>query len=412
MKEQRDESYGHVLKYTSLFGGVPGLVILISLVRNKAMALLLGAGGMGLNALLMSMQKFASQCTNLGISFGAVPKLSELHEQQADEQLRYNIQIIRLWSLIAAVLGFLFCIVASPLMNEVSFTWGDHTLHYAMLAISVAMMAVTGGETAIMKATRQLGKLARTQIYTVIATLIVSVPLYYFYGHSGVVPAIVLIAFATMLITIAYSYRTFPFRFDFRRSMLREGAGMIRLGLAFVFAAAVGSASEMAIRAYLNVVGSLDEVGLYNAAFMITITYAGMVFSAMESDFFPRLSGVASDIEATNNTVNIVAIVMGYRLWGIWGTGVAIVIAHVAENFFVTGYATWKFDYRTTSSVMRYAAIQMTIGFAAYAVTLLTDGWLYWITEAALTIVSTAYSVHILRQKTHLWERLRSKLRI
>ena len=54
----------------------------------------------------------------------------------------------------------------------------------------------------------------------------------------------------------------------------------------------------------------------------------------------------------------------------------------------------------------------MTIGFAAYAVTLLTDGWLYWITEAALTIVSTAYSVHILRQKTHLWERLRSKLRI
>ena len=122
MKEQRDESYGHVLKYTSLFGGVQGLVILISLVRNKAMALLLGAGGMGLNALLMSMQKFASQCTNLGISFGAVPKLSELHEQQADEQLRYNIQIIRLWSLIAAVLGFLFCIVASPLMNEVSFT--------------------------------------------------------------------------------------------------------------------------------------------------------------------------------------------------------------------------------------------------------------------------------------------------
>ena len=281
MKEQRDESYGHVLKYTSLFGGVQGFVILISLVRNKAMALLLGAGGMGLNALLLSMQKFASQCTNLGISFGAVPKLSELHEQQAEEQLHYNIQIIRLWSIIAAVLGMLFCVIASPLMNQMSFTWGDHTLHYAMLAISVAMIAITGGETAIMKATRQLGKLARTQIYTVIATLLVSVPLYYFYGHSGVVPAIVLIAFATMLITIGYSYRAFPFRFYFRRSMLREGAGMIRLGLAFVLAAAIGSASEVAIRAYLNVVGSLDEVGLYNAAFMITITYAGMVFSAM-----------------------------------------------------------------------------------------------------------------------------------
>ena len=489
MKEQRDESYGHVLKYTSLFGGVQGFVILISLVRNKAMALLLGAGGMGLNALLLSMQKFASQCTNLGISFGAVPKLSELHEQQAEEQLHYNIQIIRLWSIIAAVLGMLFCVIASPLMNQMSFTWGDHTLHYAMLAISVAMIAITGGETAIMKATRQLGKLARTQIYTVIATLLVSVPLYYFYGHSGVVPAIVLIAFATMLITIGYSYRAFPFRFYFRRSMLREGAGMIRLGLAFVLAAAIGSASEVAIRAYLNVVGSLDEVGLYNAAFMITITYAGMVFSAMEADFFPRLSGVASDIEATNNTVNkqievsllllapmlvalmmslpilipmlfsseflpvvgmaqvavlamyfkvltlpvayitlarrlslpylvletlyfivlIVAVVVGYRLWGIWGTGLAIVVAHVAENFFVTGYATWKFGYRTTSFVVRYAVIQMTIGFVGYAVTLLTNGWLYWITEAALTIVSTAYSLYVMHHKTRLWEALKRR---
>ena len=489
MEEKRNESYDHVLKYTWIFGGVQGLVILIGLVRNKFMALFLGAGGMGLSALLTSVQNFASQCTNLGISFGAVPKLSELHEQQAEEQLHYNIQIIRLWSIIAAVLGMLFCVIASPLMNQMSFTWGDHTLHYAMLAISVAMIAITGGETAIMKATRQLGKLARTQIYTVIATLLVSVPLYYFYGHSGVVPAIVLIAFATMLITIGYSYRAFPFRFYFRRSMLREGAGMIRLGLAFVLAAAIGSASEVAIRAYLNVVGSLDEVGLYNAAFMITITYAGMVFSAMEADFFPRLSGVASDIEATNNTVNkqievsllllapmlvalmmslpilipmlfssefmpvvgmaqvavlamyfkvltlpvayvtlarrlslpylvletlyfvvlIVAVVVGYRLWGIWGTGLAIVVAHVAENFFVTGYATWKFGYRTTSFVVRYAAIQMTIGFVAYAVTLLTNGWLYWITEAALTIVSTAYSLYVMHHKTRLWEALKRR---
>lgn len=304
MSEKRDDSYNHVLKYTSLFGGVQVLSILIGLVRNKAMALILGAGGMGFNALLTSMQNFASQCTNLGISFGAVPRLSELHEHQENEQLRYNIQVIRLWSLIAAALGMVFCVVASPLMNHLSFTWGNHTLHYAMLALAVAMSAITGGETAIMKATRQLGKVAIAQILTVIATLFVSVPLYYFYGHSGVVPAIVLIAFATMLITLSYSYRSFPFRFDFCRSMLREGSCMIRLGVAYILAAAIGSASEMAIRAYLNVVGSMDDVGLYNAAFMITITYAGFVFSAMETDYFPRLSGYKDSPAEMCLTVN------------------------------------------------------------------------------------------------------------
>ena len=492
MSEKRNDSYSHVLKYTSLFGGVQVLSILIGLVRNKAMAVLLGAGGMGFNALLTSVQNFASQCTNLGISFGAVPRLSELHEHQEDKQLRYFIQVIRLWSIIAAVLGVAFCILVSPLLNRFTFTWGDHTLHYAMLALAVAMTAITGGEMAIMKATRQLGRVAKAQILTVVATLFVSIPLYYFYHHSGVVPAIVLVSLATMVITVSISYRTFPFRFEFRRSMLHEGSSMIRLGVAFVLAAAIGSASEMIIRAYLNVTGSMDDVGLYNAAYMITITYAGLVFSAMETDYFPRLSGVANDYEATNSTVNkqievsllllspmlvalmtalpilipllftseflpvvqmaqvavlamyfkvltmpvayitlarrlslsylllefiyfvvlMVAIVIGFRLWGILGTGLAIVIAHVAENIVVTGYATWKYGYRITSSVVRYAAVQMLIGFVAYAVTALCEGMAYWITEAALTIVSTAYSVHILRQKTHLWERLRSKLRI
>ena len=60
----------------------------------------------------------------------------------------------------------------------------------------------------------------------------------------------------------------------------------------------------MLIRSYLNVTGDLDVLGLYNAGYMLTITYAGMVFSAMEADYYPRLSAVQHDIEATNETVN------------------------------------------------------------------------------------------------------------
>jgi O-antigen/teichoic acid export membrane protein len=406
--------------------------------------------------------------------------------------LSYYIQVIRLWSLIASLLGFVFCIAISPLVNDLSFTWGNHTLHYAMLGLSVAMIAITGGETAILKSTRHLGGLARIQVYTAIISLVLSIPLYYFFRHSGVVPAIVLIAGMSMLTTIAYSYRCYPLRLHFNWGQLKNGAGMIKLGLAFVLASAIGSAAEMLIRAFLNVEGCLDDVGLYNVGYMLTITYAGMVFSSMETDYFPRLSAVSKDIEKTNETVNkqmevsllllspmlialltvlpvlvpllftkeflpvvgmaqvavlamyfkvlsmpmayvtlarryslsyllletayfvilVPAIVVGFRTWGFWGTGVAIVVAHVAELLIVGGYAYWQYYYRCTWKIVRYAAIQMTIGLVAYAVTLLAEGWTYWITEAALTVVSTAYSVHILRQKTHLWERLRSKFRI
>ena len=485
----QEKNYSHILKYTGIFGGVQGLVILIGLVRNKFMALLLGAGGMGFNALLTSVQNFASQCTNLGISFGAVPRLSEYYEQQRAELVEYYIQVVRLWSMIAAVLGCLFCVVVSPLINDLSFTWGNHTLHYAMLGVSVAMIAITGGETAILKATRRLGSLARVQIYTTVASVFLSIPLYYFFRHSGVVPAIVLIAAAGMLVTIGYSYRLYPLKMQFNKKQLKNGASMIRLGLAFVIAAAIGSASEMLIRAYLNVEGGLDFVGLYNIGFMLTITYAGMVFSAMESDYFPRLSGVCKDIIKTNETVNkqievsllllspmlvalimmlpvlvpilfshefmpvvgmaqvavlamyfkvltmpvayitlarslslsyllletsyfvvlVLAVMIGFQQWGLWGTGLAIVVAHMFECIMVGGYSYVFYGYRTTKNVLRYAAVQAIIGFAAYGVTLVAEGWPYWIAEAALTVVSTAYSLHVLRQKTHLWESLKRK---
>ena len=265
---------------------------------------------------------------------------------------------------------------------------------------------------------------------------------------------------------------------------------MIILGLAFIIAAAIGTGAEMVIRAFLNVEGGLYEVGLYNVGYLLTITYAGMVFTSMETDYFPRLSAISRDIVKTNEMVNkqmevsllllspllvmlltalpilvpllfsneflpvvamaqvtvlamyfkvlslpiayitlarryslsylflessyfiilVIAIVIGFRTWGIWGTGVALVVAHVAELLIVGSYSYWQYDYRCTWTIAQYTIIQMLIGFAAYIVSCMTVGRLYWITEAVLIVTSTAYSIRILRQKTHLWEALKGKL--
>jgi len=489
MKKDTQNNYSHILKYTSLFGGIQGLIILIGVVRNKAMALLLGASGMGFNALLTSMQNFAAQCTNLGISFGAVPRLSEMYEKEEYKKLEYYIQVIRLWSVLAAVLGLLFCVIASPFIDQLSFNWGNHTLHYAMLGGSVAMMTISGGEMAVLKATRQLGALARIQVASAIGGVVLSIPIYYFWNHRGVVPAIVLIALQNMIVTTRYSMSRYPYNIRWKRQMYHDGLDMVKLGIAFVLAAAIGSGSEMLVRSYLNVEGGMDDVGFYNAAYMITITYAGMVFSAMETDFFPRLSGVSHDIGLTNETVNkqmevsllmlspmlvalltalpalipllfsneflpivamaqvavlamyfkvltlpvayitlarghslaflfletayfvvfVIAVAAGFSKWSIYGTGIAIVVAHVFDYVMINGFAYWKYGYRCTWSIARYASIQLGFGGAAFAVSLWADGWAYWTAEAVLTIASTAYSVNVLRSKTRLWETLKNR---
>jgi O-antigen/teichoic acid export membrane protein len=304
MEDEQNNGYHHILKYTSIFGGVQGLNIIVSLVRNKFVALLLGPSGMGLVSLFNTTVNFVSQSTTLGVSMSAVRHLSDFPENDNHPQIVQFVKVVRAWSLLTALLGTLVCMVLGPILSSTTFAWGDHTMHFILLAPAVGMLAITGGETAILKGRRRLRSLALVQVGAVMAALLLSVPVYYFFGETGIVPVIVAMAFVTMLLTVNSSYRLYPLQLRGAKGILGEGMEMVRLGVAFTLAGIIGSGAEMLIRSWLNVEGDLGMLGLYNAGYMITVTYAGMVFSAMETDYYPRLSAVNTDVAATNETVN------------------------------------------------------------------------------------------------------------
>ena len=407
----------------------------------------------------------------------SVRQMSELYDRGDQEAINHFVKVIRGWSLLTALVGMLVCVAIGPFLSQTTFAWGDHSLHFMLLSPAVGMMAITGGETAILKGMRKLGSIAIIQVLAVVAALAISVPVYYVFGESGIVPVIVMMAFATMVLTLKQSLKLIPLRLRGAKGMLGEGMEMVRLGVAFTLAAVIGTASEMLIRSYLNVTGDLDILGLYNAGYMLTITYAGMVFSAMEADYYPRLSAVQHDIEATNETVNrqmkvslllispmlaaliialpllvpmlfsgkflpvvgmaqvaalamymkvltlpvayitlargyslsylflescyfvvfVVLIIVGYQYWGLFGTGLAITLAHVFEYVLVNGYAYKKYGYRSSATVYGYAIVQVALGLLAYILTLVADGYLYWSIGALIVILSGLLSLKALR---------------
>ena len=267
--ENNSSSYRHILKYTGIFGSIQGLNILMALIRSKFVAILLGPDGMGLISLFNSTAKLITDSTSFGIPMSAVKNISEAFSKNDETEVKKNIRVVRSWSLLLAVLGMVVCMFAGPLVDAVAFNWGNHTLHFILLSPIVGLSIVTGGETAILKGTQRLKGLASISSLNVLLSLITTVPIYYIWGEKGIVPSLVLIALIQMLLTIRYSLRYYPAKFDFSRATLGQGAGMIRLGIAFVLAGVMGSGVEFAIRSWLNNYGTLDTVGLYNAGYMI-----------------------------------------------------------------------------------------------------------------------------------------------
>ena len=302
--KEKQNGYSHIMKYTGLFGGIQMLNMLVGVVRNKMVAMILGPGGMGLLSLFNSTIKLVSESTNMGISMSGVKTISQNFDDEANDKLCESVKMIRLWSLLTALMGFVVCALFGSRINSLTFTWGDHSFHYMMLSLAVAFMAITGGETAVLKGTRQLTNLMMISFYYVLITAVISVPIYYYIGEKGIVPSLVLAAFVNTVLALYCSTKKYPYRLSFNKELLVKGSSMIRLGIALVLAGILGSGADFLIRTILNTYGYLDEVGLYNAGYMMIFVYAGIVFSAMESDYFPRLSAIRDDVEAQNKCVN------------------------------------------------------------------------------------------------------------
>ena len=102
----------------------------------------------------------------------------------------------------------------------------------------------------------------------------------------------------------------------------------------------------------------------------------------------------------------IVLVVVGYEMWGLFGTGVAVTLAHLFDYLMINGFAYKKYGYRCSVTVFRYAAVQLLLGIGVFILTLSLSGIFYWIMGTLLTLVSGLYSLQILHSKTHLWQAL------
>lgn len=300
-----DATYDHVIKYTGLFGGVQGVTMLVSLVRNKIVSVLLGPDGVALINIYNNVIKLVNQSTNFGLSFSAVKHVAELFEAGAAADARGFVRTVRTWSVFTALLGVLVCLALSQYLSRWTFGGDDYASAFAMLSPAVGMMAVQGGEMAVLKGMKQLRRVAVISVYGALATLAICAPVYYFMGMHGIVLSLVLCSVVTLVIHLHFSTKAVPWSLAlFAKDEYGKGLPMLKLGVGYVVAGIFGQGAEYVIRTLILQFGELADVGLYNSGYVLAVTYANIVFVAFEADFFPRLSAVQHDVRKQNQTVN------------------------------------------------------------------------------------------------------------
>jgi len=296
MADKQQFSYTHILKATSLFGGVQVFKILISIIRVKVVAILLGGVGMGIIGLLNTTIQVVSEIAKLGLDTSAVKELAHVHASNDQKAVVQTVSILQKFIMITALIGAVFTIVFSALLSEFTFGNTDYTFEFIWLAIAIFFMQLTNGKTAILQGTQSLRKLAVANVLGNTVGLIVSIPLYYMYGLESIVPTIIITA-----IVIFLFFWYFENTLKIKRISLgikeayHKGKDMLHLGLVLSVTGIITITAMYLLQIFIRYMGGLEQVGYYTAGFLIINGYVGMVFNAMGTDYFPRLSSIHTD---------------------------------------------------------------------------------------------------------------------
>lgn len=298
------ESYRTILKRISAFGGVQVFNILVNLIRGKFVALFLGPVGMGVSSLFMTSSAFIQQLGALGVNLSLVKEVSASGN---DPVRRADVMTVAgMLILLTSLLGALISIIMAPWLSEWSFGSEEYTGQFIILGAAIALTIAGSGYLALLQGFGEVKRLSKASVVGSLTGLFFGVPLYWLFGTSGIVPAMVILALATFLFYFINYRRAIHHdhpRFSWT-SHHRLARRIISLGIIFMIGSLVGSATNYAINAFVRWWGTMSDVGLFQAANSLTNQYIGIVFSALAMDYFPRLSAVGHDSSRLRETVN------------------------------------------------------------------------------------------------------------
>lgn len=314
--DNRTKDLKDSLKATSLFGGVQIVGILVSIVKTKCVALLIGPIGVGIVELYNSTIQLITTSTNFSLGVSAVRDIAVAYKSGDKEHLSYVASLFSKVVWFTGLLGLSVCLLGSPLWSKLSFDNYNYTVGFIFLSCILLFNQLNAGKTVLLQGTNHYKYLALSGLWGSIIGLVTTVPIYYFLGLDGVVLVLILSSVVSLSLTHYYSSKlgikleNLPFN-----KILKDGQNLIKQGIPLSVNFIFSALEFYVLRVFIGNYGSISELGLFSSGFLIVNTYVGLIFQSMSKEYYPRLSSLSSNKSefstAINNQIYLMLLLLG-----------------------------------------------------------------------------------------------------
>jgi PST family polysaccharide transporter len=298
-------SFRAILKSTTLIGGASVLNILISMVRTKFVAILLGPAGIGLLGMYGQIITLVGTATGMGIGSSGVRQVAEAFGTNDNDRIARTVIALRRTAWLTGGYGLIIMVFLSGPISWVTFGTNDHALPIAFLGVSLLLASISAGQACVLRGTRRIADIAIITVLGALCSALISIPCFYVWGLKGIAPSLVLSAVAALITSWWYARRVpiKPLVMSWGESR-NEARTLLTLGFSFMGAGLVSSASTYLIQRLLIRQFGVEEFGIYQAALALSGVLVAFVLNAMGADYYPRLTEAAGDNASVHRMVN------------------------------------------------------------------------------------------------------------
>ncbi|RTL97083.1 O-antigen translocase [Ancylobacter aquaticus] len=351
-----------------VMGSAQAVNILISIVRTKVLAVLLGPSGVGLLSIYNTLLQMIGQTAGLGMQSSGVREIASSRGEEATLS-----RVRRVLFAAHLVQGAIAMLVVWLMRGQIA-TWlfgnAERAAEVGLIGVAILFSLLGASQTALLQGMRRINNLGRVTVIGAFAGTAAGLAAVWIQGESGLIWLVVVQPLAVVLVALYYT-RQLP-KPSFTRPSLAETwqiwKAMAKLGGAFMLGGLATAATLLLVRRHIAQELGLDAAGQFAAAWGITMTYVGFLLGAMGADYYPRLAGVIRDrvtaVRLMNDQAQLSLAIGGPVLLLLIGLGPwAISLLYSAEF----GPAVTLLQWQTVGNVFKLASWAMSFSIVAAA---------------------------------------------
>ncbi len=298
-----------MLKATSAIAGAKLVTIVISILRTKILAVMLGPTGMGVVNLVLSTVDLTRVLFACGLDGATVRKVATASGADDPALLDEAYRIAARTALFIGTLGCAAIAIASPFLSAKFLGSSDNFWWFLIAGASLIFTPLLSVELAFLQGLKRSKDLAICQIIACLAGTILTVALVATMGEIGGILALLPVTVGSLLIHHHFLKRYRPNIAAPRRfNQIVESRKLLKLGSGFaingIWLVASGWLNLFFIQSYYGSDEGVMQVGLYGAASTLANFYIGILISSMGTEFFPSLIQAANDRPAMNRLLS------------------------------------------------------------------------------------------------------------